>query len=317
MLESHRSSDHLELLEVAQKLLADTDATVAATKFGIDELLSGGRLGPEEQRAVYAFLEAQGYHAGTSSVLSRFALTDVIADGHPDVVGSLYGEHGDEAGRLIVAGWRPGDRVVARSARGLTEVVNPSRVPAPAELDEHQYVVTLEPQDDLGPVRATPDWLAAKGSQISARLMLGAAAESLGACTRLIDDAVEHTSTRRQFGHELAHFPPVQAMLAWAAAERHQVRTFLDLAISLPVDDPRTEQAAMVAKGIAGRAGRAVAQHTLQATGGIAFTWEYSHHRFHRRLLALDAVGGLSADIAADLGRLVRTTGMLPDFVNL
>lgn len=316
MLDPSRSPEYRDLLDAALNLIARSDAATATDEFGINELLNGGSLEREEEMAVYAFLEAQGYHASTSSVLSRFALVDVIGEASSDegLVGHLYGQQDGDLKYVAVAGWRSGDRVVVDDPkRGLREL-RFQQVAAPSEC---AYVATLEATGDDGVVHVLPDRMETLRPRITRRLMLGAAAEMLGACTRLLDNAVEHTKTREQFGGRLADFPPVQAMLAWSAAERHQLRTLLDLTIGQSGSDPRAQLAATVTKGLAGRAARVVAQQTLQATGGIGFTWEYTHHRLHRRLLALDTVGGLSADIAGELGRLVRTTGELPDFVSL
>ncbi|UMG91283.1 acyl-CoA dehydrogenase family protein [Nocardioides sp. TF02-7] len=156
---------------------------------------------------------------------------------------------------------------------------------------------------------------------VRGRLRLGAAVETLGACTRLVDDAAAYVQQRRQFGRTLAEFAPVQDLLAWAATERHQLRALVDAAVVAgrdgAVGSDEWERTATAAKVLAGRVGRRIAQHTLQVTGGIGFTWEHHHHRLQRRALALDAFGGTAASLAVGLGRAVRTTGELPDLVRL
>ena len=151
---------------------------------------------------------------------------------------------------------------------------------------------------------------------ILARAQLGASAEILGVCGRLLDDAVGYTKTRRQFGSPIGSFQAVQHLLAWAATERHQLQCLYDIAVAgaRPAPDP---ELARTVKALAGRVLHAVTQTAIQVTGAISFTWEYSLNRLHHRGLMLDQLAGPSADLVADIGRSVRAYGDVPALFEL
>ena len=159
---------------------------------------------------------------------------------------------------------------------------------------------------DMAAVRAT----------LLARVQLGASAELLGVCDRLLDDAIAYAKTRRQFGTAIGDFQAVQHMLAWAATEVHQLRCLLDIAVHRSQQDADPVMS-RVLKAMAGRTVHSVAQTAIQVTGAISFTWEYSLNRLHHRGLTLDQVAGPSADLVAELGRSVRLSGTLPRVVEL
>ena len=69
---------------------------------------------------------------------------------------------------------------------------------------------------------------------------------------------------------------------------------------------------ATAVKAVAGRVLLSTAQTAIQVTGAISFTWEYSLNGRHHRGIALDQFAGPSADLVADIGRQVRTTGTVP-----
>jgi hypothetical protein len=313
--EAGRDAGYAELLEASSAALAIDGAESAARALGVEELLTHGIGAPEEELAVLAFLEAQGYRAATTSTLAAFALSDLVRSGDvPDK--SVFAET-VPGGPALSPGWTPGRPVVAAS-RGihLFETAKPwpqlDTDPAP---DDYLSALELDFRNSttlLG--EATAERLR---PAIRGRLMIGAATETLGACRRMLDDAVKYVQDRRQFGEPLSAFAPVREALAWAATEQHQLQTLVDETRAVAPSTDERASLATITKALSGRAARRIVQLTLQVTGGIGFTWEYPHHRLHRRTLALDAIGGSSAQLSTEIGRAVRETGRMPDFVRL
>lgn len=279
-----------------------SDVLDPLAQFGLTDLLESGAV--EERTGVFAIAEAQGRAGSTTDVVSRIALAGLGLG-----TSSAYGHHlaaGTETGPAIcglLGRTEPngGTGIVATDGdgavwwlRSLPGASIPSSL-APDYLTVHQ----LHP----GPSRriAIPS-----GTDLQARARLACAAEALGACESMLGTAVEYAKARKQFGAALANFQAVAHSLAWAATEIHQLRALLDVSLlgdPLLAPDPTL---AAATKSMAGRVGRQVAQITLQVSGGIGFTWEYSHNGLHRRLLALDAVGGSAEAINLELGLGLR-----------
>jgi acyl-CoA dehydrogenase len=102
--------------------------------------------------------------------------------------------------------------------------------------------------------------------------------------------AVEHTSTRVQFGRPLAKFQAVQNLVADSAAEAALARAATEAALSAAVhcgwsvDDLRFRVAA--ARSCAGHAASVVVRNIHQALGAIGTTHEHRLHEFTRAALA-------------------------------
>ena len=77
------------------------------------------------------------------------------------------------------------------------------------------------------------------------------------------------------------------------------------------------QDAARAAKALAGRAGRRIAQHSLQCFGAIAFTDEHVHHRYSRRIHTLDAVFGSMYALERELGGTLVEGGIAPRCVEV
>jgi hypothetical protein len=308
-----RDPGYVEMLDAAMATV-ERAAGAADEAFGLAHALADTDDPRAGELAAYAFLEAQGYHVTSSSALARLALAPLFRDGIDLDAG--WGEE-DAGGFLRSPGWATGATIaVDRPGEGLVLVGDASPAQRDHAIDD-DYLRPLRPGATAAALGVPEAVLAPYRSGILARTRLGAAAEILGACTRMIDDALVHVHAREQFGSRLADLPAVQDIIAWAAAERHQLVMLLDLALTSPSPDTGPEELATVTKALAGRVARRIAQGTLQATGGIGFTWEYGHHRAQSRTLALDAWAGSSGALCEQLGRRVRETGELPDLVAL
>lgn len=135
------------------------------------------------------------------------------------------------------------------------------------------------------------------------------AAELVGVCTHLLDEAVAYAKVRRQFATPIGAFQAVAHELAdmfvvlesARGAARHAARRHA-------VGGPDAGRAARVAKAAANDAARRIETQTLQVFGGIGFTWEHDLHLWLKRALALQSRHGTTRTLRAALAADVLTS---------
>jgi hypothetical protein len=138
------------------------------------------------------------------------------------------------------------------------------------------------------------------------------AAELIGTAGEVLRLAVEHTSTRTQFGAPIAAFQAVRHRLADAHVAIAAAQALLDAAFV--AGDPATARAA---KAQAGRAHEQASGHALQVCGAIGSSLEHPLHTFVSRGVVLDALlGGWTQQVDA-LGHEVLTTGTTPLLIDV
>ena len=131
-----------------------------------------------------------------------------------------------------------------------------------------------------------------------------AAAESVGAASRMLDDACAYAAERRQFGHPIGSFQALRHLLADMYVRQSSAwSTVLYAAATLDLDSEEAAQTASIAKAYVARATREVAHGAMQVFGGIAFTAEHQAHRFLRRILVRNQQFGDAAHHEQALGR--------------
>jgi alkylation response protein AidB-like acyl-CoA dehydrogenase len=130
-----------------------------------------------------------------------------------------------------------------------------------------------------------------------------AAAESIGAAQRILDDARGYAAERRQFGRTIGSFQAVRHILAdmYVRAESGW-SAVLYAAAAFDEGAGEAAQAASVAKAYVSRGAREVAHGAMQVFGGIAFTAEHQAHRFVRRILVRERQFGDAAHHERALG---------------
>ncbi len=161
--------------------------------------------------------------------------------------------------------------------------------------------------DDLQIVGDEAAWERARTAGLRALAL-----ELCGVTEAMLKLAVDHTTTRVQFGHPLAAFQAVKHKLA-------DVRVWLecaDLACACAFEDDDPVSAAL-AKNLAVRASKAARENCQQVLGGMGFTWEHPLHRYVRRALVLEPLLGSAAVLRADLGRDLLAAGQLPALATL
>jgi hypothetical protein len=315
-----RPTGYADFLDASAVLLQAAAGPEALRKSGLSELLRS----PDDRAlrtAGYAFLEMQGMAAATSPALSWLALADpvLLAGGavQPEVsvVGFPLGAD-DAQTRFAVLGWQePALLLIDLPGRGLVSVPEKSissRVDGEQFGDPYVNVVAMA-HGALTTVLVPERIMAQRSESMIARARLAAAAETLGACTRMFGDAVEYATRREQFGTPVVAFQAMRYQLAWAATDRHQLVSLIDRAVDHAGSQEPDSHLAEAVKALAGMVSRSIAQISLQVTGAIGFTWDYPHNQLHRRTMILDAVLGSAAELSATIGRRARLSGEVPD----
>jgi hypothetical protein len=304
--------DYEELVGVASAIFEATGGDDALDRLEWDPQ---ARLDdPEWRHTLGAVFEAQGMTLASTPALNR-------------VVASAYGI-ADRRMAVAASAATPGIRLLCLAETGKAGASG-------AVLDDAGSglvaFAAIEPDAwPGGPLdESVASWFAAGDSSLivageriggARRLALtlarvAVAHEILGASGVLLRLAVDYAKDRKQFDRPIGSYQALQHLLAQAEVERRALRDACRATLwSLGSPDPagRDNQGPVLLKALAGRAGRRVAQATQQAFGAIGFTWEHHHHRYHRRILTLDALFGSVDELRPQLavvggdGRLWR-----------
>jgi alkylation response protein AidB-like acyl-CoA dehydrogenase len=116
------------------------------------------------------------------------------------------------------------------------------------------------------------------------RAVVAGAAESLGACDRVLEMSVEYAKTRVQFGKPIGSFQAVKHRCADMLVDLEGMRsTVYHAAWSIAAGEPDAAIAASTAKVWCADASRRIMASGLQVHGGIGFTWEHDLHLYLKR----------------------------------
>ncbi len=143
-------------------------------------------------------------------------------------------------------------------------------------------------------------------SEVETRSQAALALEACGVARRALELAIEHASTREQFGKKIGVYQAVAHPLADAYTRLELSRSLaLWAAWCVATGDPQTRLASAAAKSSAAESAVAVCETSIQVLGGIGFTWEHELHRLYKRALGIESFGAsgtrLRAEIAASL----------------
>lgn len=125
------------------------------------------------------------------------------------------------------------------------------------------------------------------------RAIAALCAEAVGAMSAAYAMTIEYLNTRGQFGRTIGGFQAIQHRMADLFAAVEETRS-LALAAAMSLDGDRATRRRFIAaaKIQAGRAGKLVADESIQLHGAIGMTDEYAIGHFAKRLLAIDALFG-------------------------
>ena len=127
--------------------------------------------------------------------------------------------------------------------------------------------------------------------------LLALSAESVGSLSVLLNETVEYSKTRKQFGMPIGKFQVLQFRMADMFIAMEQTRSLL-LAATLKTVEGHDDAAMAVhaMKTQLGRAGRKIAQEAIQIHGGMGMTDELGVGHYVKRVTGVDGLFG-NADV--------------------
>jgi alkylation response protein AidB-like acyl-CoA dehydrogenase len=134
------------------------------------------------------------------------------------------------------------------------------------------------------------------------------AAQLAGMAEALTDLTVAYTRERRQFGRPVGSFQAIKHLLADMLVRSELARTQA-YAAAVHLDEPSLggiERSVSAAKAVAGRAAIDNATASIQAHGGMGYTWEVDSHLYLKRGWVLDATFGSSDEHAERVASFIE-----------
>ena len=134
------------------------------------------------------------------------------------------------------------------------------------------------------------------------RLNIGAC--SLGGGQRCLDEAINYTKERQQFGQPVADFQNTQFMLADMATDLEAARALLYLAAAkVTANAPDKSRFSAMAKRLATDSGSEIVNQALQLLGGYGYLRDYPIERFWRDLRVHSILEGTNQVMRMIIGR--------------
>ena len=137
---------------------------------------------------------------------------------------------------------------------------------------------------------------------IRARLQALLAMEAVGVGARALELAIEYVTTRQQFGRTIGVYQAISHPLATTYTELELARSLAYWAAwCVAEDEPQAPLAAAAAKAQASEAAVAACERSIQAHGGIGFTWEHVLHRLYKRAQGIQTLDASPAQLRAEV----------------
>jgi alkylation response protein AidB-like acyl-CoA dehydrogenase len=218
----------------------------------------------------------------------------VLYDG-PFVLNEVAGQPGDDVWSIEIDGFVPHLAQVQR-------VLMPSMEGASAEGDP---VATVD--ETLGLGRLSPNGVElASGhwADVRRRLLAALALEAVGIGSKAIELAVEYAKSREQFGKKIGTYQAISHSLVdgYVAVELARSLAYW-AAWAVAEEDESADLAVAAAKSQAAEAAVLACEKSIQAHGGIGFTWEHPLHRYYKRALWLEGALGYGREQRAEIAR--------------
>jgi alkylation response protein AidB-like acyl-CoA dehydrogenase len=297
-----------ELREQARAYLAATQspswgdlAELGWTGVSVDEALGGAGLGFLEEAVLFEELGRALYHGPYWSTVG------VLLPALPPELQSEVAS-GQASWTLafapLVSDVDTAERVATVRDDGIYEL----------EGFQRKVLLTIDDSRPLGVVAggapagrlADRDVLPALRRRANTALAL----EACGVGRRALEYAVEHVSTREQFGRVIGVYQSVSHPLATTYLELELARSLaLWAAWCIAVDDEHAPVAAAAAKSQCAEAAVVACERSIQAHGGIGFTWEHVLHRLYKRALWIQSWDASSAELRAEVAARLLDQG--------
>ena len=226
-----------------------------------------------------------GGTAAGSTILAGENTTTIAwagtASRHGDRVDGVVGRAPAAAGcdyALVNCG--NGAALVALADPGIT-----MSAPSGVDVEAPEYEITLANAAVVAAL--TEDEFA---SLCSDAMVLRAAA-IMGAAEKCLASAIEHVSTRQQFGRALVAFQALRHALARQKLGIENIRASITRSLALGGDGAAAGLARRAAFAAAAQYGPPALENALQLHGGMGFTWDVPMHRHLRRVRSWEMQG--------------------------
>jgi alkylation response protein AidB-like acyl-CoA dehydrogenase len=144
----------------------------------------------------------------------------------------------------------------------------------------------------------------AEGSwdDVRRRLLAALALEAVGIGSKVTGMALEYVSGREQFGKKIGSYQAISHSLvdAYVAVELSRSLAYW-AAWSVAENDEQVDLGVAAAKSQASEAAVLACEKSIQAHGGIGFTWEHPLHRYYKRALWLEGALGYGREHRAKI----------------
>lgn len=214
----------------------------------------------------------------------------VLYDG-PYALNEVAGQAGDQVWSIEIDGFVPHldqvDRVLTPDMRG-----RPARGEQVATVDETLQLGRLTAD---GAERAAGAW-----EDVRRRLLAALALEAVGIGSKAVELAVSYAGSREQFGKKIGTYQAISHPLvdAYVAVELSRSLAYW-AAWAVAEEDEHADLAVAAAKSQASEAAVLACERSIQAHGGIGFTWEHPLHRYYKRALWLEGALGYGRELRA------------------
>ena len=216
----------------------------------------------------------------------------VLYDG-PFVLNEIAAQPGDDVWSIEIDGFVPHLEQVTRVLTADMQVAGASGETL-ATVDETLGLGRLARN---GTEPAQGDW-----DDVRRRLLAAFALEAVGIGSKVTELALGYVGEREQFGKKIGSYQAISHSLvdAYVAVELSRSLAYW-AAWSVAENDEQVDMAVAAAKSQATEAAVLACEKSIQAHGGIGFTWESPLHRYYKRALYLEGALGYGREHRAEI----------------
>ena len=216
----------------------------------------------------------------------------LLYDG-PFVLNEVAAQPGDDVWSIEVDGFVPH---LAQVQRVLTPAMEAAAATGEtiATVDETLQLGRLSRN---GVERAEGDW-----PEVRRRLLAALALEAVGIGSKANELAIDYVKEREQFGKKIGTYQAISHSLVdgYVAVELARSLAYW-AAWAVAEGDAQADLAVAAAKSQAAEAAVQACERSIQAHGGIGFTWEHPLHRYYKRALWLEGALGYGREQRAEI----------------
>jgi len=196
--------------------------------------------------------------------------------------------------------------VLARTTDGLALflVEGHPQVLVPDTVDATRRLGRLTLDRDEGRLLVAPTAVADVIARTRTRALAALALEAAGIASQALALAVAYAKTREQFGKPIGVYQAVSHRLADVYVETELARSLAYWAAwCIAEGTPDAALAAIAAKAYAAEAAVGACERSIQAHGGMGFTWDHPLHRYYKRALWIESFEGSGAAHRAEIAQ--------------